>query len=432
MGAATCARFHGPHPAATGPLLFLHIRKTAGTSLVELLSNRYPADAWLFQAHAAINADKDPNRFGMVHGHVDPGYVKRFHRRPLVFTVLRDPLERTVSAYSFFRENSASYFERPERTFAAGDETSRQRFSEQAQKMCLLEFLRQEPLLARQHLGDIQTRQLLCPEERVSLANNPAGMLEAAKRNLTSCDVVGLVERMDDTLFLLSHRMGWEGLGPIGYKNVNERRIPTWDVDAKAREILLEWNQLDCQLYAYACGLFEQRLRAAEEGGIGAANASILPAAAYFTFDQPIHGYGWHLRERTAGRWHAWTGAAACHDAWIDLRVESGGAHALRCSIVHVLDQRLLDGLRIFVNGHAVDIECNRDGAHVVVEAIVPGSIMNVRPQMPRIQFSVAELLRPVDLDVRSGDERTLGVALGSISMQPIHGARQSAPSVNS
>jgi hypothetical protein len=80
----------------------MHIRKTAGLSFRHLLASRFDAGACLFDAHSIERQGVDPSPYAFVQGHVDFRYVERFRRRPVVFTVLRHPIDRALSAYYFW------------------------------------------------------------------------------------------------------------------------------------------------------------------------------------------------------------------------------------------------------------------------------------------------------------------------------------------
>lgn len=402
------------------PLLFVHIRKTAGLSFRHLLASRFAAAACLFDAHAVDRQSVDPDAYAFVHGHVDVRYVERFRRRPVVFTVLRHPIDRALSAYYFFRDNGPRQLEQLRRDLPRELFASRVWFNRRARELSLLEFLEREPALVRAHLGDVQTRHLAGRGDGAEL---DAGSLADARRHLASCNVVGLTERPDDTLALLSHEFGWGALGPLPHDNPTRGRPSIAEVDPRALDLLARANRRDAELYAHARDLLAERLGRVEPEALAPASAagchptSRLPDVTDFTFDQPIHGYGWHPRERHAGTWICWTGAAS--EAWIDLRVPGRGRHTLHCRVSHVLRPSVLDGLRVSVNGYPLAIRMRAAEATVGVEAPVPPEALPDGDGRARIRFSVTETHRPCDLDPRADDRRQLGIALSRIRVQP-------------
>ena len=145
------------HTLGDRSLFFLHIPKTAGTSLRELLSCRFaPADilALLRSDGREERAQQlaDVAQYPFVHGHVPYALVDRFPRRPFVVTLLRDPLDRAVSAFYDMRRQA--------RTLALTDaglgRPARARDYAAAARMSLAEFVRDAQPAASRHLGNLQ------------------------------------------------------------------------------------------------------------------------------------------------------------------------------------------------------------------------------------------------------------------------------------
>src|SRR2546423_14138472 len=88
---------------------FLHIRKTAGTSLRGLLANRFPANSILFQAHS-VSGPQQPGDALFATGHVGFDYAQRFRVAPKTFTVMREPISLALSGYYFFQKHDEQFF----------------------------------------------------------------------------------------------------------------------------------------------------------------------------------------------------------------------------------------------------------------------------------------------------------------------------------
>ena len=84
-------------------MLFVHVRKTGGTTLTRALGNRFGADACLSLYDRLPPTDRHLDRYRYVTGHVDVFFRERFRRAPYVITCLRDPIERALSVYSYYR-----------------------------------------------------------------------------------------------------------------------------------------------------------------------------------------------------------------------------------------------------------------------------------------------------------------------------------------
>ena len=280
------------------PLFFLHIRKTVGVSLRGLLANQFPADRILFQAHS-VSGPQQPGDALFATGHVDFDYAQRFGSRPVIFTVMREPISRCLSAHEFFQNHDERFFRDLSAELSPAEYESRRRYSDHARRLGMLRFLVEEESLARAWLSNIQTRQL-AGASCAGLADDDPRLIETALRHLASIDLTGIVERLDDTLRLLGSMMNWQPLGPLLHLNITPRPNPQ-DIDPRCIEILRSWNAADLRLYAEARRLFESRLqtmndRAAEDT---LAHAAWPVDGEIFTPDQPIHGYGWHEREQS-------------------------------------------------------------------------------------------------------------------------------------
>jgi hypothetical protein len=396
---------------ARGALLFLHIRKTAGTSVTNLLLQRFAANRSLRGAHWRENDGLDPNQFDFVSGHVTFGYRARFRTPPVVLTFLREPVERAVSAWAFFREETPAALAKIVKELPAAEAALRLRFHEQARQITLLELLRREPALARPLLSNEQTRCLLEGAPGDLRPPATAAQLQAACTNLGRCDVIGLVEEMDASLAWLARRMGWDGLD-ARYDNRTNSRPARDAVEPDALEILSEWNRLDLALYEHARQLAAQRRSHARP-----APAAPLPSLQPFNFDQPLHGIGWHDREFDARGCFCWTGAA--QESWLDFQPPAaGGACRLMAWIAHAVHPEALTGLRIAVNTQPLAVGFRAAEEGVIVEAHVPPSALGGAGERVRISFQTSQRWRPCDLDADSGDRRTLGVALRRIELR--------------
>lgn len=405
------------------PLFFLHIRKTAGCTVRNLLTNRFSVDGCLLDVHHVANQTVDPSRFGFVTGHVPFCHTRRFKRRPIVIVFLRSPLERAQSAFYFFRSHDEAYMQWLGATLPAEEFAARNAFAN-APAASLLEFLEREPELARGLLGDAQTQCLLDGaaggQSYLAVQKlSEAEMLQQAKRNLESCALIGLTERMEDSMALIAHRLGWPAFGPIPRDNPTRSRPPADALDPRAREILTDWTRLDAELYRFAAQLFERRWQQMQRERAHPQAAATepfggLPSSAAFTFDQPIHGQGWHQRERDAAGWFCWTGASP--EATIDLRLRGPDRRRLRCRVAHVLRPAVLESLRLCINGEPVAVETCADGTGFVLEAAASARLLAAQPGHLRLAFA-AQTARPCDLDPASGDARPLGIALRSIAL---------------
>jgi hypothetical protein len=149
-------------------------------------------------------------------------------------TLLRDPVERTLSYLRHHREMSPSERERT------------------------LEDIYADPVrfeLLHNHMVKMLT---LTPTEMsegaLSHVRFTRDRLERAKSRLSGIDVVGLQESFDGFCAELTDRFGWE-LGPPVFMN---RTAPV-EVPASFRKRIAKENELDVELFEFARGLVAER-----------------------------------------------------------------------------------------------------------------------------------------------------------------------------
>ncbi len=250
------ARAAGRQGAGAGEsVLFLHIPKTAGTTLQAIISRQYPA-ASIYTIGTDINRaiirfrelpDSERRRFRVVQGHMSFG-LHAFMEPPAVYvTLLREPVSRTFSDYRFVSTNTLHPL------YAT------------VKSMSLAEYL-QSGLTGQ--LSNGQTR-LLSGDSEASNIGIPTlrelgrADLRAATENLERhFAVVGLQERFDETLLLMQRRLGWQS--PVYVRrNVTPQRGTPSAPPPPQRRMIEAQNQLDIELYRYACDRFEESIREA-------------------------------------------------------------------------------------------------------------------------------------------------------------------------
>jgi hypothetical protein len=102
---------------------------------------------------------------------------------------------------------------------------------------------------------------------RLAGENPPFGgcseaLLDRAKVNLRERFlVVGLTERYDETLLLLSRALGWRAIFYYKRRNVTADQSTDSPLSDRALQLIEERNRLDAELYRFAQQLFEEQVR---------------------------------------------------------------------------------------------------------------------------------------------------------------------------
>nr|WP_256464325.1 hypothetical protein [Bradyrhizobium sp. 21] len=361
----------------------------------------------MFQAHS-VSGPQQPGDALFATGHVGFDYAARFSVAPVIFTVLREPVARCVSACTFFQSHSETFFHTLATELSSGEYQARRRFQEKARSLGTARFLVEEETLARHWLANVQTRQL-AGAAGADLSDDDPRLLEAALQHIMRVDLAGILEREADTLQLLGQMMGWSQFGPLLHLN----RTPRSDlppVDPESREILRCWNALDLQLYAEACRLFDDRLGAS--GAVPELATAI--GADGFTPDQPLHGFGWHEREHHEGRWLCWNSAA---EATLNLRTATARPSRLQCLLSHVLNEEALRQLDISLNGQPLVLRrCAVQGG-ILLEGDVPAHVWSADADRALLTFRCPVMGCPPRVDDAPSDLRQLGFALAKLRL---------------
>jgi hypothetical protein len=227
---------------------FVHLQKTGGTALFQRLRDAFgdaavyptPQDkgevaAVLDLRHLVERLRTDHGSIQVITGHF-PYCTAEVLDLPLrTFTVLRDPVERTLSVLRKRQAADAQYLGQDVETIYA------------------------DPALAAVVRNHMVKMLSLTPDEigptPLTLAVDlDDAHLERALANLERIDVVGLQEHFDEFCALLEETFGWD-LGPPRFANRTVRRA----VPDGLREQIRADNAMDCLLYEHAVRLVERR-----------------------------------------------------------------------------------------------------------------------------------------------------------------------------
>jgi hypothetical protein len=247
MGRSMCDSYQRVAPAT---IIFLHIGRTAGTTLNSILDRQYPRrSTYQFDSHrltesiAEFRGLPEDRRRGMrvVRGHVSFGIHESLPGPWTYITLLRDPVERLISHYQYVRE-------RPHRLSRRVIEES----------MTLEDYIRSGISV---ELNDWQTR-VLAGATNAPFGTTDRAMLDRALGNVEQhFAVVGLSERFEETVVMLKQSLGWKR---AWFTNLNATRDrpPRAAVPDDALRAIREVNALDIELYERARQRFEDTISA--------------------------------------------------------------------------------------------------------------------------------------------------------------------------
>jgi hypothetical protein len=240
--------------AAEEAVIFLHVPKTAGTTLNRLIEWEYPlfqmysVDPVFFTWSASHLRRLPPRRLKrtlVFKGHMLFGLHEILPQPATYITVLRDPIDRVMSAFYFMR----SYMLHP------------LHWKFRREQWTVEDFVRRLPR------DNVQCKILAGAEY-----NSPCTeeIFEQAKENLfRHFSVVGLSERFEESLALMKLRLGWK-LWRYSSFNVTRARPKKADLSQATLDLIAAKNSFDLALYECAANIFQTaiNIHAAEVGQI--------------------------------------------------------------------------------------------------------------------------------------------------------------------
>ena len=229
---------------------FLHVMKTGGGTLRQQIfanfseDEVYPSgavDGDMLKANTSLRCLLDipaqrRSRIRVFAGHFPYVAVQLLEGNFTTITVLRDPVERTLSFLRQFKSQRESL------------------------KTAPLEHIYEHPFVFTPYIKNHQAKLFALtpddkPESYLHALDVDEQRLEAAKRNLERIDVVGTQEHYEQLLSELRRRFGWQ-LPAIADRNVTSHEELA---SASFRRRIAEDNAADVEFFRYASQLCERR-----------------------------------------------------------------------------------------------------------------------------------------------------------------------------
>jgi len=225
--------------------IFLHLPKTAGTTVNRLieweyrLSEMYSIDPVLFEwsaAHLRKLPSERLKKIRMFKGHMLFGLHEVLSQPATYITVLRDPGDRVISAFYFMRSHKLHPLY----------------WKLRREHWTLEDFVR------RYQRENVQTKIIAGSDYKAPCTRE---ILEKAKENLRChFSVVGLSERLEESLALMKLRFGWK-LSSYSSFNVTRSRPKKNDLPKATLDLIHEKNAFDIELYECGREIFEDAVK---------------------------------------------------------------------------------------------------------------------------------------------------------------------------
>lgn len=235
---------------------FIHIHKCGGSTLRNVLGSvypyatQYPAPMDYQSSKATYRtqpndvpqvmrylSNQDTSEFQLFMGHYDWQIVKLLDNKPIVLTMLRNPVDQLYSQFRYFWVDTKTYGFYKDRYTSSGFEG----------------FLSEDHVL---NFTNHQTRFLGGRFWGYAASDLNNGVLTSAKKNLKKC-VYGLVERWDESIALFEQAIG-QKLPVAIIENFNHK-YRAEPLSERVIEAATTLQSYDMSLYDYALEHFEDQ-----------------------------------------------------------------------------------------------------------------------------------------------------------------------------
>ena len=216
-------------------IIFSHIPKTAGTSILSLLNSNYPKTRRIgcypspTEKHLGVMT-KMPF-LNVIATHTVFGCHEAFGWPAQYFSFLRHPVDQVVSNFSHLQRKGFDH--------------------EMPPNMSLEQFLKSEDG------NNLQTAYFSgINQTDARFEEDPQRVLEIAKSNMERFYFfIGITERYSESVFMLSKLLKWRIL-KIEHKNVNKTRPAV--ISREIRQLIEKKCHLDMQLYEHGKKTFDK------------------------------------------------------------------------------------------------------------------------------------------------------------------------------
>lgn len=218
--------------------IHLHIPKTGGTTLRDIIQRQYQSEKILMIPKLDESEDilkevstSQINQLKLIQGHLKYGIHNHFHRRAKYFAIIRDPINRVLSTYYYVLSQKNN----PQNLSTSNNQMTIYDYVQSGVNPFLINGQTQ---LISGKTGNIDN-PIIKSEELFSLA----------KENIANDFLfLGITEMFDETILILKNMLGWH----MPYYSIANRtkNKPNYDaVDPTVISFIKEHNQLDIKLY---------------------------------------------------------------------------------------------------------------------------------------------------------------------------------------
>jgi len=401
-------------------IIFHHLPKTAGTTLISLLDQAFdqtdicPQDFFnipsqdVREEHLALSYQQ-LIQYSLIHNHYPVPLFDSFSKEYFRFTFLREPKARLISLYYDLKTKS-------DQSLRCADQNAILT-AMYAKSLPLGDFLKKEEHPVPALFDNGQVRLLSGSLEKKRLDYDD---LEKAKQTLDRLDFVGITGLFSSSLTLLCARTGI--LLPHVIESLNQGKIKVTPVEMykNESEIPLEFTMFDEQLYRYGLEKFDHICNSLLIGGKNYKHLTInyrSQKEITLTMDQGFKGDGWHAREGV-GSEKVWKWSGPATRSTVSFFIAEIDIYLLQIYIISVIKQEIVDDMNIYCNGEAVAWQ--HKGVKLgeqLIEAVIDKTAIKLDENI--IMLEVPYTISHATVEPETHDYREKGIAVTKFVMKP-------------
>jgi len=237
----TSGKCSKPHSLRNGsdlplpkPYLFLHVPKTAGSTLAGVFrANELNSQFYHFWSHPRLHELPILQEKSSIFGHFRYGLHTYINKTCTYITWLREPVSRVISYYHFHLQDSQDPFHEFAKRYSFDEWVERSPAAHNEMTKCLSGIRSEDE-----------------PSNKT---------FEIAKHHLRSFGFVGLQEYFDESLVLMKSYLGFTNIGYSMVK-VGTHKPKEEEISLQTIENIRRYNRMDVELYRIAQEIFQKEI----------------------------------------------------------------------------------------------------------------------------------------------------------------------------